>query len=49
MGFPQVDVAVDHPRRVLLLGSFLGGAAVFAALVIPATDNSLYHSIYTWE
>ncbi|KAJ8246776.1 hypothetical protein GJAV_G00255280 [Gymnothorax javanicus] len=42
MGFPAVGVALEHPRRLTLLSSYLLGALLFILLLFPLSDPALY-------
>ncbi|XP_069036597.1 CAAX prenyl protease 2 [Lepisosteus oculatus] len=42
MGFPALSAALDHPRRLLLLGFYLLGVLLFLLLLFPLTDPLFY-------
>jgi len=46
MGFPRIDLILNHPQRKVLWLALFGGALLFFALLFPMTDPTLFDSMY---
>jgi len=44
MGFPRIDIALEHPKRFLLLWAYASGLVGFLLLLYPLTEPQLFNN-----